>query len=102
MTPQELLRRAAEIKLQIKSLTEEYKENEEAIIQAVEELNPDTLKVDVGDMGRFSISQTKEWEYSDKVIDLTAELKELKAEEEATGVATYTEKPSIRFTGRKE
>lgn len=102
MTNKELLERAAEIKIKIKALTEEYKENEEQIINAVLELNPDDRKVDVGDMGRFSVSMRKEWEYSDKVVDLTAELKELKAEEEATGIATYTESPSIKFTTKKD
>lgn len=98
MTPQEILTRAAEVKLKIRTLEEEYKDLEPEIIQAVAELNPDANKVDVGMLGRFSISQRKVWEYSDNVLTLTADLKQLKADEEATGVATYTEVPSIKFT----
>lgn len=102
MTNEELLKKAAEIKLQIKALEEEYKENELQIIQAIFELNPDDRKVDVGELGRFSVSMTKVWEYSDEVVDKTNELKKLKDEEQATGVATYKEIPGLRFTGRKE
>lgn len=101
MTNKELLERAAEIKLQIKALEEEYKENEEQIITAIFELNPDDRKVDVGDKGRFSVSMTKVWEYSDEVVDKTNELKKLKDDEQATGIAIYKEVPGLRFTARK-
>jgi hypothetical protein len=101
MTPQEVLTQAAQIKLQIRNLEEEYKNLEQEIIRAVSELNPEGKKVDVGDLGRFSVSLRKVWEYSDKVITLAADLKQLKAEEEATGVASYTEIPSIKFTTKQ-
>ena len=100
MTPQELLHHAAEIKAKIKALTEEYKDNEEQIIAAVYELNPKG-KVDVGDLGRFSVSMKKEWEYSDKVETVKAQLKALKEEEEALGLATYKEIPSLKFIAKK-
>lgn len=101
MTNKELLQRAAEIKLQIKALEEEYKDNELQIITAIFELNPEDRKVDVGELGRFSVSMTKVWEYSDEVVDKTAELKKLKDDEQATGLATYKEVPGLRFMARK-
>lgn len=101
MTNQELLTKAANIKLQIKALEEEYKDNELQIITAIFELNPEDRKVDVGELGRFSVSMTKVWEYSENVEIMKSELKMLKTEEEATGIATYKEIPGLRFMGRK-
>lgn len=101
MDNKELLLKAAEIKLQIKALEKEYKDNELQIITAIFELNPDDRKVDVGDKGRFSVSMTKVWEYSENVEIMQSELKMLKNEEEATGIATYKEVPGLRFTTRK-
>lgn len=98
----DLLYRMAEIKTTIKKLEAEYKENEGELINAITELNPDTMKVDVGDVGRFSVSSRKVWEYTVAVGALETELKQLKIEEEALGMATYVEVPRITFTTRKE
>lgn len=102
MENKDLLYRMAEIKTTIKKLEAEYKENEGELINAITELNPDTMKVDVGDIGRFSVSSRKVWEYSPAVSELEASVKSLKSEEEATGVAEYTEVPRVTFTTRKE
>lgn len=102
MENKDLLYRMAEIKTTIKKLEAEYKENEGELINAITEVNPETMKVDVGDIGRFSVSSRKVWEYSPTVGEREAELKQLKITEEATGVAEYTEVPRITFTTRKE
>lgn len=101
MTNKDLLYRMAEIKTTIKKLETEYKENEGELINAISDVNPDTMKVDVGDIGRFSVSSRKVWEYSPTVGEREAELKQLKSEEEATGVAEYTEVPRVTFTIKK-
>lgn len=95
----DLLYKAAEIKRQIKTLTEEYEEIIVPVIAEVLEAAPDTLKIDVGDLGRFSISFRKVWEYTDEVGELDQQLKIMKQEQEQLGLATYKEVPSLKFTG---
>lgn len=51
--------------------------------------------------GSFSVSKLKKWEYTEKVSELEEKYKAQKALEESTGEATYTETPSLRFTGIK-
>ena len=51
--------------------------------------------------GSFTIARLKKWVYSDKVTDLNEKYKALKAKEESTGDATYTEQESLRFTQAK-
>lgn len=101
MTEQSILYRAAEIKRQMKALEAEYKEMELDILEQIFTLNPEDKKVDVGDLGRFSVSQRKVWEYSNSIANLTQTLKDLKAEEEANGIATCKEVPQLTFTMRK-
>lgn len=52
-------------------------------------------------MGNFSVTKLKKWEYSDAVSELNEKYKALKAKEESTGVATYTETESLRFDSIK-
>ncbi len=52
-------------------------------------------------LGKFSVSPKKTWTYSEKVVEMTDELKSRKAKEESTGEATYEESPSLRFTAAR-
>ncbi len=52
-------------------------------------------------LGKFSVTPLKRWKYSDKVTEMTEELKARKAKEESTGEASYDETPSLRFTSNK-
>lgn len=102
METKDLLYRMAEIKTTIKALTAEYDEHKDDLISAIEATNPEARKVDVGDYGRFSLSMAKVWEYSDRVKLAEEAVKSIKSEEEATGVATYTEVPRVTFTTKKD
>jgi len=48
--------------------------------------------------GSFSVSPRKTWTYTEKVSEAEEKFKALKAKEESTGDATFTETPSLRFT----
>jgi len=52
---------------------------------------------EVFNLGSFSISNLKKWNYSEDVTNLNEEWKTLKAKEESAGIATYTEEASLRF-----
>ena len=52
-------------------------------------------------LGGFTISPRKIWTYTEKVAELSEELKAQKAKEESTGDATYVEEPQLRFTKSK-
>ncbi len=52
-------------------------------------------------LGKFSVNPLKKWTYSEKVIEMTDELKAQKAKEESTGEATFEETPSLRYTAAK-
>ncbi len=63
-------------------------------------------------VGKFTVAQLKTWTYSegfkekevelkDEIGELNEEIKALKAKEEEDKIATYVEKPSLRFTSVK-
>lgn len=49
-------------------------------------------------IGSFKKTMLKKWTYTDKVKELEEEYKAQKAKEEENDIATYVEKPSLRFT----
>jgi hypothetical protein len=53
------------------------------------------------DVGKFSRSSKKTWEYPETVKQIGEDFKAAKAKAESTGEATFTETESIRFTGIK-
>lgn len=52
-------------------------------------------------VGNFTISMRKTWTYSNKVAELEEEYKARKAIEEKDEIATFVEKPSLRYTSIK-
>ena len=88
----------ASLDTEIKSLTTLKDELKAKIIEDLEERGEDSESTPVG---KFTITKLKTWTYTDKVSELEEEYKACKAQEENTGDATYTEKPSLRFTGIK-
>lgn len=52
-------------------------------------------------LGKFSFSPKKTYTYSEKVIEMSEELKAQKAKEESTGEATFEETQILRFTAAK-
>ena len=97
--PEAVMYRAAEIKQQIKALETEYEMLTPQVMARVKELSHDKehYALQVGELGTFSVVQKKVWTYTDQVKQLDSMLKEKKAEEEATGDATFTVKEYAQF-----
>ncbi len=78
----EIFEQYAKLKIQAKETAEQLKEMEQDI--------KDQMDVDTNiksDYGTFSLSVRTTYAYSDKVVDMTNELKEIKIDEEMTGIA---------------
>jgi hypothetical protein len=70
-------------------------------VQILEELvSSETASISTP-VGKFTISKLKSWTYTEAVEEKAEELKALKAKEESRGIASFEEKPSLRFTGIK-
>lgn len=89
----------AEYKNQIKELEEKVKELQPQVMGMMQLADTERVETEVG---TFSLSLRKTWKYTDEVESLKEQLDGAKATEEATGAATYTEKPSLMFTATKE
>lgn len=91
----EKLKEYAELKKQIKALTEEAKMLEEDVLNYVLVENKGKYEAAYG---RFTVSNRKKYKYSDAVIELEADVKKQKKIEEVSGVAEVVEeKPSLVF-----
>ena len=83
---------------------------EKRIKARVEELNPIIKKeiLDAGldklptNLGNFNIKKVKRWTYSPAIDEAKKRLDDLKAEEEATGTATFVEVEQLEFREIKE
>jgi len=71
---------------------------DELRVKILEDLVNNELPMVATTVGKFTVSNLKSWTYSPEVEDRTDDLKALKAREESVGIATYEEKPSLRFT----
>jgi len=95
-----------------KELFEEYaklKIQEKEIKFRIDELNP-IIKLDMLDigvdkvptnLGNFNMKKVKKWKYSDDVEKAKKYLDELKANEEASGAATFVEVEQLEFRENK-
>lgn len=88
----------AALDTQIKALTEQKEEMRNAILQDMIDRGMDKEE---HEMGSFSITKLKKWEYPAKVVALGEKFKVAKAKAESTGEATYEESNSLRFTAVK-
>jgi hypothetical protein len=82
----------------IKDLTNQKDEVRNKILEDLVENEIPSVDTTVG---KFTISKLKSWTYTEAVEEKTEELKALKAKEESVGIASYEEKPSLRFTAIK-
>ncbi len=88
----------------------ELKTEEKRIKTRIDELNPLIKKeiIDSGldklptSLGNFNIKRVKRWTYTPAVESAKRSLDELKAEEEATGAATFVEVEQLEFRELKE
>lgn len=93
----EKLLRFASLKRQIKTLEDQADELKEDVAQIVLEMNPTDKTVEVDNVGTFVMVQKRKYLYSKDVITKEEELKQLKTEEEAKGVAEYTVSEYLKF-----
>lgn len=80
---------------QIKQLTAKKEALREDILKNMSENGADKVETI---WGKYTCTMLKTWQYPDYVNNLSEEYKAAKAKAESTGEATYTEKPSLRFT----
>ena len=80
---------------QVKELTKQRDALKPEIIQDIISKGEDKAETSVG---KFKIIPLKSWTYTDKVTELKELLDARKATEEEQEIATYEEKPSLRFT----
>lgn len=91
-----ILKQYASLKEQIKSLEDQLDILKPTVELIVIELNPVDKTVET-DFGSFTMIPKRKYTYSDGVQLAEKSLKETKKNEEATGVATYTEAPYLLF-----
>lgn len=80
---------------QVKELTKQRDALKPGIIEEIIESGDDKAETSVG---KFKLVPLKTWTYTDKVTELKEALEARKAQEEEDEIATYEEKPSLRFT----
>lgn len=103
MLNKDQLTRYAELKRQERLIKNELDFLNEEVTRQVSEYisaNDGTLPAIEG-LGKFSIKRLKIWKYSPRYEEVKLALEDLKAEEQATGIATFEEKESLIFTGDK-
>lgn len=85
----------AKLDFEIKELTARKDSMKEQILAEIPTKGIDTP------VGKFSVTKLKTWIYTPKVVKMSEDLKALKAKEESTLEASFTEKNSLRFVGVK-
>lgn len=91
--------RYAEIKNEIKRLTEEADELGPILKSQISEAGAD--KIDVPGTGLFTLKKVQVFKFSESVISKKEEVKKLEEEEKATGVAKATIREDLVYTAPK-
>ena len=95
---EEILKQYATLKIKEKEIKEEMADLNPQIVQYMSENDIEKQPTSLGD---FSLAQLKDWKYSKDIEKAERKVKALKAEEQADGTATFTEKLSLRFNETK-
>lgn len=90
----EIINRYAEIKAQIKLLTDEAKELEPQVSELVSKEENEKLETDAG---KFYFTTRKSWEYPSYVKEAETKFKEEKKKAEDNGDAKFEESKSLTF-----
>lgn len=90
----ELLKKYADLKVQIKALELEVDAIQPEIMAGIEAQGADEVQTD---FGKFIIGKRRTYTYPAHLVTAEAAIKESKKEAEATGAATYVEKPYLLF-----
>lgn len=92
-----LFEQYAKLKLTEQSVKEQLDELKPAILSELATVDDQAVELEAG---VFSVVKRKRWSYTDKVKTTEQVLKELKAEEEAKGIATFVEDRTVMFRGK--
>jgi archaellum component FlaC len=90
------LKQYASLKEQIKQLENQVEMLKPEVELIVVELNPTDKTIET-DFGSFTMVPKRKYTYSEGLQLLEKTVKDTKKEEEATGVATYTETPYLLY-----
>ncbi len=90
----ETLKEYESLKLKIKTLEAQLAVIEPDVKEMLANCGADQIETD---KGKFYFTMRKSWKYSDVVKTKEVEVKELKKEEEKTGVATFEESKSLTY-----
>lgn len=90
----QILARYAELKIAIRGLEDDVDSLKEVVMEIVESKGADEVQTEFGTFVRAS---RRTYTYPENIASLEASLKEQKKEAEATGSATYVEKPYVLF-----
>src|SRR3990172_4074354 len=96
-----IARRYMELKSIVLNAEDEIKELQPKVTQAIFNTMGRKGKVQ-GALGALSVSMRKKWTYSPVVKEMETAVKAEKEAEEASGLATFDEVPSIMFRRGKE
>lgn len=97
---EKILGQYAELKNQIKKLTEQAKAIEPEVVAQLEGAGVDQINSKT--LGTFSLQARKYWKYSPEVDELENKVEALKSAEELNGKATAEVRKSLRFDAVKK
>lgn len=95
----ELFEKLAALRIKEREIKDQIEEIYPTITASVEEL-PDGTVIE-SDLGKFTVSHRRTWEYTPEFERAKEELKKQQKEEEQKGTATYTTKASVVFKENK-
>lgn len=96
----EILKRYAELKIEAKILAEKIEELQPEVMAMIEEAGgADVVETD---FGTFTIGHRRNYTYPAHLVTALTAIKESQKESEATGAATYVDKPYLLFKSLAE
>ncbi len=100
LTPEQVLAKYENLKIQERAIKAEMEELEPALEEIIPRL-PEDQEIQ-GAQGYFFIQKRPTWKFSETVNQKEAELKKLKSEEQAKGIAIPKYKPILYYKSSKE
>ena len=99
MIKREVFEQYAQLKIQEKEIAEKITASKDAILAQMQTFDED--QIELKELGTFIKVRRKFWKYTKAVDEAATALKEVKAEEEAKGTATYEVNESFMFRALK-
>jgi len=96
---EKILKQYSDLKIKEKEIATQISELAPAILAEIESQGADKIEAP---FGKFVREVRKTWKFSSHVEKITEELDAVKADEKATGKATFSEKSFLKFFEPKE